>query len=250
MHGELSQEETDIIEHTLDLADLKVTEVMRPCEEMVSLTLQDNIQSILETVLNKRFSRYPIYNQETQSIVGIIHVKDIFSALYQQQNISDISSLIRPVLKVPEKLPALELLRKLREGMPHFALVYQGEKLTGFITLDNLLHVLIGRIKDEFHKTQDDWVKNEDGSFTVRGQCSIYALEQALDRDIDIEPTLDLDTVAELIQYRLGTHRPKCGQIITFDDFVATIEATKGKDILQVRIQPTTLAQEDNIDAL
>ena len=129
--------------------------------------------------------------------------------------------------------------------MPHFALVYQGEELTGFITLDNLLHVLIGRIKDEFHKTKDDWVKNGDGSFTVRGQCSIYALEQALDQDIDIEPVIDLDTVAELIQYRLGACQPKRGQRVTFEGFVATIEATEGEHILQVHIQPVTPVLQD-----
>src|SRR3989338_11618827 len=173
LHGELTKDEAEIIERTLDFADLKVTEVMRPQEEMVVLDIEQPTQQLMQTVLTSRFSRYPVWDKKQNKIVGIIHVKDLLSALYQKQELSSLQTLIRPVLKVSRHLPALELLRKFREGMPHFALVYSGsENLIGFITLDNLLHVLIGRIKDEFHKTQDDWVANPDGSLTVKGKRS------------------------------------------------------------------------------
>ncbi len=90
-------------------------------------------------------------------------------------------SLIMPVIKVAHNLPAMDLLRKFKTGMSHFALIYKFKSnLLGFVTLDNLLHVLIGRIKDEFHKTQVDWVKHADGTITAKGDCSIYSLERAL----------------------------------------------------------------------
>jgi CBS domain containing-hemolysin-like protein len=143
------------------------------------------------------------------------------------------------VLKVSYQLPAVDLLRRFREGMPHFALIYKGsENLLGFITLDNLLHVLIGRIKDEFHKTQDYWLKNTDGTLTVKGECSIYSLESALDKDISLnEDEKELVTFAGLLIARAGT-LPKVGDTISFKEFDAAIEEVQESKIRKVKVIP------------
>lgn len=245
LHGELTKEEVEIIEHTLDFADLQVTEVMRPREEMIMLNIDDPISLIMKTVMEHRYSRYPIYDPKQQEIIGIIHVKDLFSNLYQQGEINTIQPLIRPVLKVSFRLPALDLLHKFREGMPHFALIYRGkEKLIGFVTLDNLLHVLIGRIKDEFHLTKEDWIINQDGSITAKGDCSIYSLEQALDHEISINKgEEDIDTLAELISNRFGT-KLKAGDCFEFPEFSAVIEKVTTNHILKVLLHPKKIPEE------
>nr|WP_148340238.1 hemolysin family protein [Aquicella siphonis] len=238
--GELSKEESEIIEHTLEFADLQVTEVMRHREEIILLDIRQSIEELMQIVIEKRYSRYPVFDPEKNEVIGIVHVKDLFAALYQQKQITSLEPYIRPVLKVSHQLPAIDLLRKFREGMPHFALIYKGrENLLGFVTLDNLLHVLIGRIKDEFHKTQDDWIKNADNTITAKGECSIYSLERALDRDISLNvDEEDLDTLAGLIIVRAGT-LPKAGEKISFNEFDAVIEEVKGSQIRRVKIIPT-----------
>lgn len=239
LHGELTEEETEIIEHTLEFTDLKVTEVMRDRDDIILLDLGKPAQELLATVMEHRYSRYPVYDPEQKEIIGIVHVKDLFSALYRNKKISDITPYIRPVLKVSYQLPAIDLLRKFRSGMPHFALIYKGhDYLLGFVTLDNLLHVLIGRIKDEFHKTQDYWEKNSDGTFTVTGECSIYSLERALEKDISLnEDEKDLDTLAGLLIVRAGT-LPKAGEKISFKEFDAVIEEVRELKIRRVRVVP------------
>lgn len=238
VHGELTKDETEIIEHTLEFAELLVTEVMRPKQEMVAIDINDPWTKQLKIMLSKRFSRYPIYQNEIDNIIGIIHVKDLFAVLGKKEEITELKSLMRPILKVTSTLPALELLRKFREGMPHFALVYSDrEHLLGFVTLDNLLHVLIGRIKDEFHRTTDDWSKNADGSFTVKGECSIFSLEQALDKDFDEVEEEEADTIAGLILNRLG-YLPKVGEKVEFRYFVAIVEKVKGTKIQQIKVAP------------
>lgn len=236
-HGELTRAETEIIEHALDLVDINVTDVMRPQDEMVKLDIEQPIPQLLRTVSKHRYSRYPIYDKAKQEMIGVIHVKDLFAALYQRK-IIDIKALMRPVLKVPHYLPALDLLRKFRKGMPHFALIYSNrDTLIGFVTLDNLLHILLGRIKDEFHKTQDDWIKNTDGTFTMRGDCSIYTVERALDIDITNLDNEEIDTIAGLILDRLGT-LPEKKQRIEFEEFSAIIEKIEGTKIQKVKICP------------
>ncbi len=237
LHGELTKEEVRIIEHTLDFADLKVTELMRPREEMVMLDIKEPVDSIMKTLMHYRYSRYPVYDPETQHVLGVIHVKDILPTLYLQGEINELKSFIRPILKVSNNELALDLLRKFREGAPHFALVYNRYKnLNGFVTLDNLLQVLIGRIKDEFNLTGDDWVTQKDGSLIVKGSCSLYALEQALHCEIDAEDK-DVDTLSGLILHRLGT-LPEEGTRLEFKEFSGVIESVQGSRIVKVRVYP------------
>lgn len=234
LHGELTKEEMEIIEHTFDLANLKVTEVMRSSDEMILINIKDPINKMMDVIMEHRYSRYPVYDEATRDIIGVIHVKDIFPVLYRKGQIHELGSLIRPVLKVSGRLPALDLLHQFREGMPHFALVYSNKKtILGFITLDNLLQVLIGRIKDEFHRTKIDWVLNKDGSISATGSCSIYSLEQALNCSIDIED--DIDTLNGLFFYRLN-YVPKVGEQVAFPEFDAVIEEAAPSKILKVKI--------------
>ncbi len=236
LHGELTKDELEMIEHALDLADLKVTEVMRFSEEMVTIHLDKPISDIMDIIMEHRYSRYPVYDSEKKDIVGIIHIKDVLPILYEQGEITELRSLIRPILKVSRRVPAIDLLRRFREGMPHFAVVYSGKNTTlGFVTLDNLLQVLIGRIKDEFHRTKVDWVSHEDGSITASGNCSIYSLEQAIDRDIDIDE--DIDMLNGLFFQRLG-YVPKIGERVEFPEFDAVIEKASASKIIKIRIFP------------
>lgn len=240
LHGELTKEEKKILKHTLDLTELKVTDVMRPVDEMVALDANKPVLTSLETVMKHRYSRYPIYEERVENVIGIVHVKDIYSALFEQRKIHDIRTLMRPVLKVSRRLPAIDLLRKLRGGMPHFGLVYTAreENLIGFVTLDNLLHVLVGRIQDEFHRTRDDWVKNDDGSYTMPGNASIYSLERALDIDIETEElSEEIDTLSGIILSRLEAI-PKIGNRVELQQCSLAVEAMRGARVWRVRVYP------------
>lgn len=236
LHGELTKEETEIIEHTLDFADLKVTDVMRPIEEMVTLKINMTLDEIFKIVLDTRYTRYPIMDESNKIILGILHVKDLLKTFHQEQTIFSLKNFIRPLVKISHHSSALDLLRKFQEGMPHFAIIYRGsENPVGFITLDNLLHILVGRIKDEFHRTKDEWISTKDGGFIMSGHSPIYAVERAL--DIDILTDEDVTTLYGLILQKLGT-LPKVGDTIEFDNFVANIESMKGTKILKVKVFP------------
>jgi len=239
LHGELTEDETEILEQTLDFADLSVTEVMRQQEDLIMLDIDQSYEKLCSLVTETRYSRYPVYDKNKQEIVGIIHVKDLFAALCKQKNIHTLQLLIRPVLKVSHTLPAIDLLRKFREGMPHLALIYRGKSLLGFVTLDNLLHALLGRIKDEFHRTQDDWVINPDGTLLVKGDCSIFSLERALDRDIEMneKEEIEVETLSDLILNRLD-RVPQEEEELDLNEFKAVIKKMEGPRIIQVKIYP------------
>ncbi|KTD36508.1 metal ion transporter [Legionella nautarum] len=242
LHGELSQQETSILSHTLDLADLNVSDIMRSYDDMVMLDNRIVSKVLMETLNHYHYSRYPVYDKAKKQIIGILHVKDLHPILLETQENDELvlEGILRPVPKISYRLPVLALLRQFQEGMPHFALVYGRQNaIVGFVTLDNLLYLVIGVIQDEFHQTQEAWVANKDGSLTVKGDCSLYTLERALQRELTlpIDEEEDITTVAGLILHQHGSV-PKEGEIISFPDFSATIEHIQGARIRQVRIIP------------
>lgn len=241
IHGELSSQESNILAQTLELADLCALDVMRSSDDMITLNNQTTRSQLLDTLNRFRFSRYPVC--ENQQIIGLVHVKDLYLFLYEYPHEENLilKALTRPIPKISSQLPALSLLQQFQEGMPHFALVYgRRESIIGFITLDNLLHLVIGVIKDEFHKTQDAWITHQDGSFTVKGNCPLYTLERALGYEVILneEEEEEIATIAGLILYKLGSV-PKEGEVILFPSFSATIEKTQGARIIKIRIKPS-----------
>lgn len=238
-YGELTRAETDIINRTLNFADLTVSEVMRPYEAMIALDLAQPMEQLLKIIFEHRYSRYPVYEQDKENILGVIHVKDLFFNSLQQLSVQDFKALLRPVLKISPRLSTLELLRQFREGSPHFALAYSAKQtLVGFITLDNLLRVMIGRIQDEFHDTQDDWVKNPDGSILLRGSFSLYTLEKVLGYKLQRkQEETKIYTFTGLVLSRLGM-LPTIGERIAFDEFEFTIQKMHGARVIEVMIYP------------
>jgi CBS domain containing-hemolysin-like protein len=228
--GEITKDEADIMENTLEFADLRVTEVMRNARELVVIDIDKPISESLSIIANTKYSRYPVYNSQTKELIGIIHVKDLFFMVDSAAMINDFSPYIRPLLKVKHRMPAIEILRLFREKGSHFAIVYKAQDIIGFVTLDNLLHVLFGMIKDEFHKTKNDYFDNRNGSFTVKGSCSIYSLEQLLGCDIEDNEKFHIDTIEELVIFRLG-RMPSIGTRIDLDHFVVVVTKVHNNSI-------------------
>lgn len=232
-HGELTREEAEIMEQTIEFADLRASDVMRPVEELVALDVSKSLAENLEIIAEHRYSRYPVYADSPENIIGIIHIKDLLIAM-QQHALQDLKMVMRPVFKVMRDLSTLDLFRRFRRGEAHFALVYSDrETLIGFITLDNLLYALVGRIKDEFHKTRDRWRKTKRGNLLIKGNSSIYTLERAL----DIQLPDEVDTIGGLILTRLE-RLPVSGERIPFKEFDVVVKKMDGPRIELVKIYP------------
>lgn len=104
---------------------------------------------------------------------------------------------LRPILKVSYHDRLIDVLNKFQQGRPHFALVYKKNQLIGFITLDNLLTILIGRISDEFHLVKEPWITLANNKFLIKADAPVYAIERLADIDLSEYPA---DTVLDLLQ--------------------------------------------------
>jgi CBS domain containing-hemolysin-like protein len=212
---------------------LRVDELMRPIREAAVLSAADSLAENLEVMTNRRFSRYPYLNAEGRAL-GMIHLKELFLAQQQGPAVTDLGDYLRPIQQVSPELPAAELLRRIRGGAPHFALVGgKDQPPLGFLTLDNLLGALVGEIRDEFRQGTD-WVRMDDGSYFGAGSLPVFTLERTLGIDIEREAAT---TVSGLVMERLGSV-PREGQRIVLEGFDLVIKRMKGPRILLVRAYP------------
>lgn len=237
MHEELSPDEIAIIHHALELSDLKVSEVMRSIDEAEVLDINQPVDSLFEKMLSKKYSRYPVVNGSNKEVLGFIHIKDIMALWYEKRSIHDLRPLIRPIMNVSKEAWAIDLLQEFQMGSSHFALVFSGQgDAIGFVTLDNILQVLLGRIRDEFHKTKTDYQRKPDGSILATGNCPLYAIENLL--AIQIPEEENIETLNGLLMHRLGG-LPKTGEYFIWDDFEVRILDASPSKIRKVILFPS-----------
>ena len=244
-----NQDERNILAHSLDFSGLSVSDLMRPFNEVISLHASRTLNENMQTMLRNRFSRYPYYDKDGETVLGMVHLKDLFFAMQSGKPITDLTPFLRPVETISARTPALEQFRRFRDGAPHFALIGEkGKRPLGFITLDNLLGAMVGEIHDEFRLNENDWLKQPDGTLIGKASLPIFSLERALGIDMENEELgmEEVESVGGLIMLKLGDI-PKQGQRISFRNFDIVARKMNGPRILLVKVIPRD-DTEDNAD--
>jgi len=235
LHGELDKEEAEILDNVLDFAELKVADIMRPADEMVTLSINSSMEQDLKTITRYRYSRYPVYEDDPHKLIGLLHVKDIFFSGKNTHNKRSLQKLMRPILSVSTELPAVDLFKQFRGGLSHFAIVkHTSGQVVGFVTLDNILNALLGQIGDEFNRPLPTWLRTKEGTLLMKGNAPLYVLEKAM--DINLPPT-EANTMGGLLLEKLG-RLPKVNERVSFDFFDITAIKIKGPRILLVKVHP------------
>lgn len=231
----MSRDELRVMAHTLDFSDLEVSELMRPIGEVVGLHQNRTLAQNLDTIYHSRYSRYPYFAKDGRTVLGIIHLKDLFLAEQHGKPVDDLSEHLRPAQYVAPNTPAFELFRRFRKGAPHFAIVGQkGSKADGFITLDDMLGALVGGIRDEFRQSQNDWTRLDDETLIGKGSLPIFSLERELGIEIENE---SVDSIGGLVMWKLGDV-PHEGQKVEFEQFDVVVKKMNGPRIMLVRVYP------------
>jgi len=222
----------------LDFGSLEISDLMRPINEVAGIYKHASLEDNMATVARNRFSRYPYFDEDGKTVLGILHLKDLFLA-QQEGKPLDLSAHLRQVEFVPPNMPAVELFTRFRKGAPHFALVgHKGGKPVGFLTLDNLLSALVGQIRDEFRENENDWTLLDDATLIGKGSLPLYTLGTALGIELDSE---EVESIGGLIMHKLGDV-PVEGQRIEFAQFDVEVKKMNGPRIVLVRIHPKQIS--------
>ncbi|MDY0301291.1 MAG: hemolysin family protein [Trichlorobacter sp.] len=234
--GIFSEAEHEYIRNIFEFTHTCVREVMIPRTRMVALEVSVEREELLKVMLENQYSRYPVYRDSIEEIIGVVHDKDLISPLVHHQKIN-LETLLRPPIFVPEAKRIDDLLKEMQLSRNHMALVvdeYGG--ISGLVTTEDLLEELVGEIEDE-HDTGEPGkiVKQPDGSWLVDGLVSVFDLQEPLHIKLEDDP--NYDTLAGLILNELG-RLPKQGEALHWMGYKLVCKQVTRTAVLRVRIIP------------
>ncbi|SJZ50757.1 putative hemolysin [Trichlorobacter thiogenes] len=232
--GVFSETEHEYIRNVFEFTHTYVREVMVPRTRMVALELQMSREELVKIILEAQYSRYPVYHNDIEEIVGVLHDKDIMGALVKGEDLH-LEQVMRQPVFVPEGKKVNELLKEMQRTRNHMALVvdeYGG--ISGLVTTEDLLEELVGEIEDEHDAGEPaKLVQQADGSWLADGLASIFDLQEPL--GIKLEEAPLYETVAGLVLNELG-HLPIQGESLEWNGFRLICEQVTRTAVLQVRI--------------
>jgi len=241
--GELQQQEQEMLYKVFDFADKEVSAVMVPRPEVVALSVELPPEEALAAVIESPYTRYPVYRGAIDEVVGVLHVRDLFSALVDRGIAGvQLEQLLRPAHIVPETKDLAALLTEFRLTNQHLAIVVDeyGE-LEGIVTLEDLLEEIVGEIEDEFDLPDESIERLEDGRMRIHGTFPIDDFNEQFGQSLPIE---DFHTIGGFVFGLLG-HAPEPNDEVEHDGCRFKVLEVEGSRIerLEVEFSPDEPAQ-------
>src|SRR2546423_7396171 len=233
-HGEIEQQEQEMLYKVFDFADKEASDVMVPRPEVVALSIDLPPEQALEAVMDSPYTRYPVYRETLDNVVGILHVRDLFSALRERgMHEVKIEDIIRPAHMVPETKDLAALLAEFRRTNQHMAIVVDeyGE-MEGIVTLEDLLEEIVGDIEDEFDLPDESVEQVDDDTVRIDGTFPIDDFNERFHTDLPVE---DYHTVAGFVFGLLG-RQPEVGDDISHDGIRFDVLEVEGARINRLAV--------------
>jgi putative hemolysin len=241
--GLIEEEDRKLIQSVVEFGDTVVREVMTARPNIVAISADSTLEQLRELVITEQYSRIPVYGHNIDEIVGFVHVRDMFEIEESEREDRHVRDLVRPVLFVPETKPVSDLMRQMQQESTHMVIVIDEYGNTaGLATMEDLLEVIIGEIRDE-HEPDSDVVEDGHGGYVVSGNFDVARLAD-LFPGIHLEEDIESTTVGGLVSEWLG-RVPKSGEFVDRDGVRIEVLASDDLRVEQVRISKSqTVAHE------
>lgn len=219
---ELDRQERALIENVLHLRGKTVDDVMIPRADIVAMPDDMTLEAALDLTRREGHSRYPVFRDQLDNIVGVVHVKDLFAFVDRPADFR-LETIQREPLLVAPQVPVLDLLLQMRNLRTHLALVvdeYGG--IDGLVSFEDLVETIVGDIADEHDEPEGDMLtRRPDGTVDVDARMAIEGFEEALGVSLRNDERRDeIDTVGGLV-FNLAGRVPIRGEVITHPSGIA-----------------------------
>ncbi len=200
--GVIDEDEREMIHNIFDFDDTEAADIMTHRTEISSLDVRSTKKEIIDFVVTERFTRFPVFEENIDQIVGTLHVKDLLQYLDQSIDHIDLRSILRKPYFIPESKNVRELFKEMQREKNHIAIVideYGGT--AGLITIEDLIEEIVGNIFDEYDEVEEEFIKIDDRQYEVAGLMNIDDLEDLLGIGLPVD---DYDTLSGFILGFLG----------------------------------------------
>ena len=203
--GAIQSNEKELIENVFEFDNMTARDVMIHRTDMVTLDIDDDQETIVDTIRQSGLSRFPVCQDDVDDIIGVLSTREYLLNFHLPQP-RPLKELLRPAYFVPETVAADVLFRDMQGKKIHMALVvdeYGGT--SGLVTLEDLLEELVGNIYDEFDPQEElDMIRLDDGRWRVSGSADLEELAEAIGLELPEDEERDYDTLGGLIFAQLS----------------------------------------------
>jgi putative hemolysin len=232
--GEIERDEQEMLYKVFDFADKEVSAVMVPRPEVVALSVDLPPEECLAAVIDSPYTRYPVYRETLDNVLGMLHVRDLFSALVDRgiANVQ-VADLVRPAVFVPETKDLAAMLSEFRRTNQHMAIVAdEYGAMEGIVTLEDLLEEIVGEIEDEFDLPDESVERVDDDMIRIDGTFPIDDFNEQFATQIPIE---DYHSVGGFVFGLLG-RAAEPGDSVDYDGLRFDVLEVEGQRIHRLAV--------------
>ena len=228
--GGLDQDESELIRSAIEFSDLEVEEILTPRVDIVAVEDTATMDEIAKVFAESGYSRLPVYQEDIDNIVGVIHEKDFHAARYHGQN--DVSAIVSNVLYTTATTKISDLLRILQKAKAHMVIVvdeYGGTE--GLCTLEDIVEELVGEIWDEHDEVSEEFQKQADGSYLISCNANLTDLYDLF----SLKGESDSNTVSGWVMEEVG-RVPEVGDHFVCEGLDVTVTKVDHRRVLEIRV--------------
>lgn len=242
--GSIEEEKFTIIRNAFEFSDRPARQVMVPRSQIFALDIGDHSLADINKLLEVGYSRIPCYEDNLDKIVGVIYLKDLLNQMREKQS-TDISTLLRPIMAIPENKPIGRLLRDFQVKHQQIALVVDEFGATkGIITMEDILEELVGEIQDEHDEEVPPLTQLSENSWQVQAAAAIHDINKILPFPIPEAP--DYETLAGYLLFKCD-RIPHQGEKIYLAPYLYTIVRKIKSSLTLVKVELQAEPTEENV---
>ena len=232
--GVFDQTEQDLIHSVFEFTEASVKDVMIPRPRIHAIDVETPVEEVLAHIVETGKSRYPVYRNSLDEVLGILYDKDLFRLLAEKKPIV-LAQVVRPAFFTPETTRVSRLLKSMqRRRMPMALVVDEYGGVEGLVTIEDLIEEIVGEIEDETDRDDQAVRRLRDGSYIVDASVSIHDL--ADQHNLIFPESSEYETLAGFVITQLQ-RMPRGGEIVTYEGWRLTIVDMDGRRIARVKIE-------------
>ncbi|MBN2162479.1 MAG: HlyC/CorC family transporter [Pontiellaceae bacterium] len=238
----LEKEEREIIRSVFEFGDTVAREIMTPRIDISGIKDSMTVAECVDQVKESRHSRFPVYHENIDDIIGMIHVKDLLRLIMTSDKEKTISQLVKRIDFIPETMPLNDLLQLMKTSRSQMVLVvdeYGGTE--GLVTMEDIIEELVGEIEDEYDLEEKEFHRRPDGSVMVKARMPICELNEAL--GTKLPESEEYDSLGGYIYAALG-RIPKAGETLEAPGYTLRISSASQRQIQIIHMVPLMKEQE------
>ena len=236
--GDIEEEEGELIRSAIEFNDQHAEDIMTPRVDVTAVADTATVEEVAEIFRSTFFSRVPVYHEDLDHVVGILHEKDFYKMTHD--GVTEITQIMKEPVFAPGTLPISSLLQQFRASKNHqIILLDEFGGTDGIVTLEDVLEELVGEIYDEHDEVNEEVIPNEDGSFLMDGGMQLQDLMNRL----EMEKSYDADTVGGWVGEMLEKV-PEVGDTFTAGEYRFQVMEMDGFRVTRVRMEKMDVAAE------